>query len=210
MKILFFGDSITDAGRLREDSLYSSYLNFGCGYVAQVGGALLYENPSKYQIVNRGISGNKIAELYARISKDVWALKPDVVSILVGVNDVWHDDGSDEERYKKIYKAIIEETKQKLPNVKIMLLEPFVLEGEVVLSDYDKFKKVFNYASIVKEVAKEYDLPIVLLQQELLNMANKNEPKLYSYDGVHPTIAGASVIAKEWLKVFKKEIDKEN
>ena len=210
MKIVFFGDSITDAGRVREDSLYNSYLNFGCGYVAQVGGALLYENPAKYEIKNRGISGNKIADLYARIKRDVWALEPDVVSILVGVNDVWHDDGSSEERYKKIYKAIIEETKQNLPNAKIMLVEPFILDGEVVLNDYERFSKVYNYAKIVKEVAKEYNLPLVLLQQELLNQSSKFEPKLFAYDGVHPTIAGASIIAKEWLKVFKKEIDKEN
>ena len=86
MKILMFGDSITDAYRNRElDNDISSY---GHGYVKYVAGYLLCENPEKYEIINRGISGNRIVDLYARIKCDCWNLNPDFISILIGVNDV--------------------------------------------------------------------------------------------------------------------------
>ncbi len=209
MKILFLGDSITDAMRNREDAPLSKY---GCGYVRQIAGELLYENPIKYEIINRGISGERVVDLYARIKKDVWNFKPDVLNILVGVNEVWHEyffqNGVDLERYEKVYSMLIEDTLKVLPNVKIILCEPFVLPGLVPDKDWETFKGVYEYAKVVKKIAEKYNLPFVALQDKLSEYAAKfgNVPTIH--DGVHPDIAGATVIAKEWLKVFRNKIDK--
>ena len=81
---------------------------------------MLKDDPTKHEIFNRGISGNRVVDLYARIKSDVWNLKPDVLSILVGVNDVWHEldiaNGVDIERYERIYGMMLEETLERLPN----------------------------------------------------------------------------------------------
>ena len=213
MKILFFGDSITDAFRVRSEQVYHAYSMLGAGYVNQVAGALAYKNPAKYEFVNKGISGNRSVDLYERLNEDVLSCKPDVVSIYVGVNDVWHKQngkGIEISEFRKTYKMLIEEVLKNLPNAKIIIVEPFVLNGQETLGKDWLFKEVYEYAKVVKELASEYNFPFVSLQRAFNKRIKKYESKYFSVDGVHPTIAGASVIAKEWLKVFKKEIDKEN
>ena len=115
MKILFFGDSITDASRERETDF--GLKSYGFGYVRAIAGNLLLDNPNKYEIINRGIGGNRIVDLYARIKKDLWNEKPDFLNILIGVNDVWHEianqNGVDIVRFEKVYRTIIEETKER-------------------------------------------------------------------------------------------------
>lgn len=210
MKILFFGDSITDMGRKRdvEDGHVRSY---GDGYVFLLASKLISKDPLKYEIVNRGNGGNRIVDLYARIKSDVWNEKPDVLSILIGVNDVWHElgekpNGVELNRWENIYRLIIEETRERLPNIKIILCEPFVLHGIVTDANdrYNEFEKVKKYAEKVRELAKEYGLNFVALQEEFDKMAEKNSPEKYLYDGVHPAIAGATLIANEWYKVFSE------
>lgn len=209
MKILFLGDSITDAMRNREDAPLFKY---GQGYVRQVAGELLYENPQKYEIINRGVSGERVVDLYARVKKDVWNLQPDVLNILVGVNEVWHEhffqNGVDLERYEKVYCMLIEDTLKVLPNVKIIICEPFVLPGLVPDRDWEMFKGVYEYAKVARRVADKYNLPFVALQDKLNEYASKFGNELTLHDGVHPDVAGATVIAKEWLKVFRNKIDK--
>ncbi len=207
MKILFLGDSITDAHRDRNDGCLGK---FGFGFVRQIAGELLYENPEEYEIIDRGISGDRVVDLYARIKKDVWNFQPDVISILVGVNEVWHEffyqNGVDLERYEKVYSMMIEDTLKVLPNVKIMLCEPFILEGEVTNQDIEFFKTVYDYAKVVKKLAEKYRLPFISLQQKLTDYANAHSNQVTLADGVHPNIAGATLIAKEWLNTFRKEI----
>ena len=126
--ILFQGDSITDCGRSR-----TSRFSRGDGYATMVTGALSAQEPYKYTCYNRGISGNRVIDLYARIREDMINLKPDYISILVGVNDVWHEraykNGVDAEKFEMVYNLMLEELKRDLPNVKIMILEPFLLKG---------------------------------------------------------------------------------
>ena len=103
MRILFMGDSITDMYRSKEDDH-----NFGVGYALLVRASLGFEEPGKYDFFNRGISGNRIVDIYARMKSDIVELKPDVMSILVGVNDIWHDyssipNGVSVEKYFKVY-----------------------------------------------------------------------------------------------------------
>ena len=115
MKILFFGDSITDMGRSRECDKPSQIHSYGSGYPIFVASDLYRENPNAHEVFNRGISGHRIVDLYARIKKDVWNLKPDVLSILIGINDVWHEvsyqNGVEVERFEKVYRMIIEDSK---------------------------------------------------------------------------------------------------
>ena len=208
MKIVFFGDSITDACKIVEFKDYS----YGNGFLGFVAGNLLSENPLKYEILNKGISGNRTVDLYARIQKDVWEEKPDVLNILVGVNDLWHQiesqNGVKIARFGKVYRSMIEETLDILPNVKIILCEPFVLRGEATESEFEKFQEVREYAKIVKKLAKEFQLFYLPLQKLLDKKSEEFPPECWLWDGVHPTRAGAKIIADEWLSLFKKEIDK--
>lgn len=212
MKILFFGDSITDAIRSREyqGDMISPY-GIGPGYANSVASELVYSNADKYQIINTGISGNRVVDLYARIKIDCWNYTPDVISILIGTNDVWHNlfnnNGVEMDRYEKVYRTLIDDTKKALPNVKIILLEPFIQEGSATKEKYQDFLKVKEYAKVVKNIAKDYNLPFVELQKPLDDFAKKYGNDKTLIDGVHPAIGGAKVIANEWLKVFKSEVD---
>ena len=204
MKIVFFGDSITDMGRNRErDDVFG----MGEGYVFYVAGDIKRESLST-EVINRGISGNRIVDLYARIKYDVWNLQPDVLSILIGVNDVWHEignkNGVELDRFIKVYQMLIEDTLKVLPNVKIVLCEPFVLKGAATELNYDKFLQVKDYAKAVKAIAEKYNLGFVPLQEQFDKVAKDGNACDYLYDGVHPTIAGSTIIANEWLKGFEK------
>ncbi len=211
MRILFFGDSITDALRVRDyqDNVKAPY-GLGTGYVNAVASELVHSDPTRFEVINTGISGNRCVDLYARIKKECWNYQPDVISILVGVNEVWHEvfyqNGVSVERYERVYRMIIEDTLKTLPNVKIMLVEPFVQRGSVTEEHFEQFSKVSEYAGVVKKLAKEYQLSFVELQKPMDDYAEKFGAEKTLIDGVHPTIAGARVIANEWMKVFRREI----
>ena len=208
MKILFYGDSITDMGRNRECN--DRAFGYGVGYVNSIASTLKYENPEAYEIINRGIGGNRIVDLYARIKADVWNHKPDLISILIGVNDVWHElygeNGVELNRFEKVYRMLIEDTKAQLPNVKFILCEPFVLKGTATEEKYEGFCEVKKYAAVVKKLAAEYEIPFVALQDKFDEVAKVHGGAHYLYDGVHPDVAGGKLIAEEWLKVFRKEV----
>ena len=214
MKILFFGDSITDAGRNRDASSHMSTL--GYGFVRVIADRLQGAEPAKYEIVNRGIGGNRVVDLYARIKCDAWNLQPDVISILIGINDIWHEIGNQNgveiDRFENVYRMMLADTKKALPNTKIILCEPFVLEGtatsytEETPERYERFCQVYQYAEVVKNLAKEFNLPFLPLQEKLTQAAKKSKAEYYLADGVHPHVAGATLIADEWIKLFQEEI----
>lgn len=213
MKIVFYGDSITDMNRHRDDADGTVY-SYGVGYTNFVVGELTCEDPKKYECINRGISGNRIVDLYARVKIDVWNHKPDVLSILIGVNDVWHEisreNGVELPRWERIYRTLIEETKERLPNVKIMILEPFILEGSATDGEerWQRFLAVKEYAKVAKKIAEDYNLTFVPLQAKFDEAEAKFGGDYYTFDGVHPLAAGAKMISQEWLNAFKTEIDK--
>ena len=211
MKIVLFGDSITDAGKGLSDLL--PYYKYGFGYARDIASALRWKDCKKYEIINKGISGNKIVNLYERVQADVWNLHPDVLSILIGVNDVWHElgwnIGVDLKRYEKIYRALIEETKERLPQTKLILCEPFFLRGTATNEfGYEKFSVVKEYAQVVKRIANEYGAAFLPLQEKFNVLAEKIGAENCLSDGVHPTEIGAKLIAGEWLDLFYREIDK--
>lgn len=204
-KILFIGDSITDAGRNKTNG---SVVSMGQGYALMVSSELAYQNPGKYEFVNTGISGNRIVDVYSRIKVDCWNHNPDVLSILIGVNDVWHEFGSqngvDAERFEKMYRILIEDTKKAVNGIKIVILEPFVLCGEGTEEHYDEFRKeVEKRAEIARKIAEEYNLTFIPLQAAFDEAAQNSSPELWLRDGVHPTPAGHRLITEKWLNAFK-------
>ena len=201
--ILFQGDSITDACRLRDDDIY-----LGHGYPTLVKGEIGLDYPNEYNFLNRGISGNRIVDLYARIKYDLINLKPDVLSILIGINDVWHEinfqNGVDAEKFYKIYDMLIEEIKEALPEIKIMLLEPFVLKAKATEEAWDTFEcETKKRGEKVQDLAKKHNLVFVPLQEKFDEAAKLAPNDYWLYDGVHPTSCGHEIIKREWVKAFK-------
>lgn len=201
--ILFQGDSITDAGRAWDNDNI-----VGNGYPVLVKGTLGFECPGEYTFLNRGVSGSRVVDMYARIKSDIINLKPDVMSILIGVNDVWHEisrkDGVDAEKYFKIYSMLIEEVKAALPDIQIMILEPFVVKGAATDEAWDVFRtEVEKRAIKARMIAEKYDLVFIPLQVKF-DEALKLAPSEYWFrDGVHPNTEGHELIKREWLKAFK-------
>lgn len=204
MRILFQGDSITDAGRdIHNDA------GVGVGYPLLVKAALGFEYPEKYDFINRGNSGNRVIDVYARIKTDIINIKPDVMSILIGVNDVWHEfsdspNGIDAEKYFKIYSMLIEEVQQELPDLKIMIMEPFVLKAFATEGNWDTFSsEVKKRAVMAKKISEKYNLPFIELQKGLDELSENTENSYWLGDGVHPTPMGHEYIKNEWIKKFK-------
>lgn len=201
--ILFQGDSITDCQRIREDDC-----SLGQGYPNMIAGHLGYEQPGAYHVVNRGVNGDRVVDVYARCKRDLWNIEPDYVSFLIGVNDVWHEFGSangvDSVRYKMMYDMLISQTLERLPTVQIILMEPFVLHGSGIAQyDYEAFyNEVALRREVVHALSAVYKLPLVTLQAPFEAMAQKLTPENWLYDGVHPTAAGHGLIAARWMEVF--------
>ena len=209
-KILFMGDSITDASRDRTNDAY-----MGCGYATMAAGALGCEEPFAYEFVNRGISGNRIVDLHARIRKDMIHLKPDYISILIGINDVWHEytqqNGVSAEKFEVLYDMMIQELQRDIPGVKIMILEPFVLPGTKTRTEEDTPGRWEHFstetplrAAAAKRIAEKYNLVFVPLQEKF-DAVNVNAPDGYwLVDGVHPSAAGHMLIKEAWLEGFRR------
>lgn len=204
---LLQGDSITDAGRSRENDSAR-----GQGYPNLVAAELMYDYPGQFEIINRGISGNRVVDLYARLKKDFLNLKPDYLSILIGVNDVWHDyssepNGVPDERYRKVYDMLIEEIRAELPDVKIYILEPFVLRGAGTEEHWEEFdREVRLRAKSAKWIAEKHGLPFIELQNRFDEKCKVCEASYWLRDGVHPTAAGHELIARALLETVKKDI----
>ena len=204
MRILFQGDSITDASRD-----YSSDDRPGIGYALLIKAHLGLGNPGEYECFNRGVGGNRIVDLYARIKKDIINIKPDIMSILIGVNDVWHDfyedaNGVDADKFYKIYDMLIKEIKEALPKIKIMIMEPFALKGDATEANWDTFQKEVKLrAEMSEKIAEEHNLTFIPLQQGFDELAKKAPNAYWLSDGVHPTPMGHEYIKSKWLEAFK-------
>ena len=201
-RILFQGDSITDAGRARDANLAPN-TGLGVGYPGLIAATLLNRHPARgYQILNRGISGNRVVDLYARWKADALNLTPDLISILIGVNDTWHEFGSrngvEVDRYRTVYRMLLEWTRQVLPATRLVICEPFVLPVGAVNRDW--LPEIAARREICAELAQAFDAPLVSFQK-LFDEAVKEAPETYWLsDGVHPTLAGHMRMADYWLR----------
>jgi len=205
--ILFQGDSITDSGRNKEDTGFNTAGNLGTGYPLLAGAALLNKYEAlNLKIYNKGISGNKVFQLAERWDKDCIEIKPDILSILIGVNDIWHKlngnyDGTIE-IYRNDYTALLERTVKALPGVKLIVCEPFAVKGVKAVDDkwYPEF---YDYQKAAREIAKQFKATFIPFQS-IYDEAQKRAPGSYwTGDGVHPTLAGAQLMAKAWMKAIE-------
>ncbi len=205
--ILFQGDSITDAGR-KKDNLNPNEMNaFGGGYAMLAAGVLLNKFASKnIKIYNRGISGNRVPDLLNRWQADCIDLKPNIVSILIGVNDFWRtkDRGAinTPEQYKGQYKELLDKTLTALPNVKLIIGEPFGLKDVKHINDswYPEFPK---YQQAARDIAKEYKTAFIPYQDIFDKALKANTGAYWTTDGVHTSWAGANLMAESWLSQIK-------
>ena len=205
--ILFQGDSITDAGRDKEKELPNNPRSFGHGYAYLAASSLLNKLPeNNLTIYNRGISGNKVYQLAERWQKDCLDLKPDVLSILIGINDYWHFrngkyDGT-VEVYENDYRKLIQLTKEKLPNIKLVICQPFAVPNTRAV-DETWLAPVKTFQVAARKIATEFDA-IWVPFQEVFDEAVKHAPaKYWTGDGVHPDMPGAQLMAEAWLRAVE-------
>ena len=202
--ILFQGDSITDCRRDRENAGTVNDLHgLGAGYAMMVAAELLSGRPGDgLQFLNRGISGNRSVDLYARIKSDFINLHPTLASILIGVNDTWLEqrggNGVSVPKYERICRALLGEVRDALPEVKFVLCEPFVLHCGLVTDDW--IVEVNQRRAVVAQLAGEFRATLVPFQSLFDEAVEKAPPDYWALDGVHPTAAGHMLMAKCWLR----------
>lgn len=205
--VLFQGDSITDAGRSKTESKPNHPGALGSGYAFLASAELMGSYPEKsLKMYNRGISGNKVYQLADRWERDTINIQPNVLSILIGVNDFWHMmNGSYKgtlETYRNDYRNLLTLTKEKLPDVQLIIGEPFALKGTSVKPDW--FPLFHEYRGVAREIANEFNATFIPYQQ-IFDKALEVAPVSYWVpDGVHPSIAGAQLMAAALTQVFKK------
>ncbi len=197
--VLFQGDSITDAGRDR-----SNGADLGRGYALMAAGwfnALFPELGAKF--LNRGISGNRVKDLQARWQQDCVDLQPDWVSIYIGINDCWRrydrEDPTSVETFAAGYRDLLERTSQ-MTKAKIVMLEPFVLP---VPEDRKQWREDLDpKINIVRELAREFGAHLVPLDGLFAQASTKAPSADWAPDGVHPSPAGHTLIARAWLQAM--------
>lgn len=206
--ILLQGDSITDSGRSRDCDLYP-----GWGYSSMLSGQIGLNYPGKFKVLNRGVGSDRIVDLYARIKTDIINLKPDFLTILIGVNDAGHDfgdwpNGVSDEKFRKIYGMLMEEIKASLPNIKIYILEPFTLKGSCNEGNFEAFSaQVRLRAESARITAEKYGLTFVPLQKHFDALSQLCQNEQWLMDGIHPTPAGYAMITRELMQAMKKDLD---
>ena len=200
-RVLFQGDSITDAGR-RRDAAPSTIEGLGHGYAYLAGAALLSAHARDGWVVeNRGISGDKVTDLENRWEADALAREPDLLSILIGVNDTWHGmpggrGGVGLEAYEAAYRRILDRTREALPRTRLVLGEPFALRCGAVTADW--FPELDHRRAVVRRLAGDYDATLVPFQSVFDEAVDEAEPSYWAADGVHPTAAGHARMARAW------------
>lgn len=207
--ILFQGDSITDANR----SSNSNRNNLmGYGYAYFISQRLQDDHPAaKLRFYNHGISGNTITDLAVRWKEDTLDVKPDILSILIGVNDVMRfingDNNFSAANYQKEFIVLIERTREKLPDILLVLCEPFILPvGNVEESREVWHEQIQSRQEIVNKLARTYNALFVGLQEPFNQACNKAPADYWTWDGIHPMPAGHELIAKQWLSQVAKII----
>lgn len=200
MKILFIGDSITDDGRTYED-----FYNLGYGYPRYFKDMVrLNLQADDIEIINKGISGNRVCDLEARWQEDCLDIKPDLLSILIGINDTWRRfDSNDEtttQEFYDCYRRILTSFKEECPNAEILMIEPFVLPYPADRKDWrvDLDPKI----QAVRELAAEFADYYIALDGKMAEKAIKLSPEALAGDGVHPTDMGHLFIAQEIMNTL--------
>ncbi|MBQ6831966.1 MAG: SGNH/GDSL hydrolase family protein [Oscillospiraceae bacterium] len=202
IRLLFQGDSITDAGRSYEDPhlLGEGYVKYAAQYLHQA-----YPQV-EFEFINLGISGNQTKDLVARLDKDFVQIQPDIVSIMIGINDVWHhaEDRSwiPDEVFEQRYRMVLDAIRQM--GAKLMIIEPFLIPAEDKLFfREDLYKKI----EIVRKLAREYADVFMPTDGLLCAAFIGDDPLTFAADGVHPTAKGAEFIGRLYAQYLAPVID---
>jgi lysophospholipase L1-like esterase len=200
--VLFQGDSITDAGRDRENADPSAIHALGCGYASHTAAKLMHRHTDlRLNVYNRGVSADKVFQLADRWEDDCLAIKPDVLSILIGVNDHNHifsnGTGVTVADYERDYDSLLERTRAALPDVILIIGEPFLLiAGEF---DETRVQGIAPYREVARKTAEKFGAVWVPYQQAFNDALAIAPADYWAPDGVHPTPAGHMLMAKAWL-----------
>lgn len=197
-RILFQGDSITDGNRGRNAD--PNHI-MGHGYAFIIAARYGSQYPErKLTFLNRGVSGNTVADLTRRWEKDTAALKPDVLSILVGINDM--NKGVLAEAYEEAYDKLLADTVEALPNVRLVLCEPFALPVGRFKEGWEQRKaELAKRQASVEKLAAKYKAAVVHFQKVFDDACNRGPAEHWIWDGVHPTYSGHQLMADEWARV---------
>lgn len=197
-RIIFFGDSITEAAVKRG------------GYIVKLDSMLALQGKAEqYELLGAGVSGNKVYDLYLRMEEDVLAKDPDMVVIYIGVNDVWHKrtsgTGTDPDKFEKFYQAIINKLKAK--NITVILCTPATI-GEKTDFSNPLDGDLNEYSKIIRNIARKNSLSVVDLRKAFLDYGLKNNPDnktkdILTSDGVHLNARGNQFVADEMWKVIQ-------
>ncbi len=205
--ILFQGNSITDAGRSRMSIGPNSPEGMGHGYPRLIMDRIMESKTGQsLQFYNRGVSGDRIRDLAGRWSHDTLRLRPDLISILIGVNDTWNylylGMGSSPEDFQRIYRQLLDETRAELPNTALVLCEPFVLLAGEVTDDWDN--DISQRQRYIQELAEEFQTFYIPFQSALDKAVSEGvPPDQLLEDGVHPTVRGHRLLADFWLEAWR-------
>ena len=199
VKVVFFGDSITDSGRNKLDPD-----DLGVGYVKIAAGKLRLLYPdTEFRFLNRGVGGDRTAELLERVQRDVVDEKPDYVVLEVGINDVWCRFSRGEEvtpeAFRSNYLSLVETILA--TGAKLFLIQPYVLK----MADKQRFRPYLErFNEIIYEIAREKDVVLVPVDEIFMGVTQDIDPAQFSADGVHPTHRGCRYIADLLIKELKK------
>lgn len=205
---LFQGDSITDGNRCRNND-WNHVMGHGYQYI--IASKLWYDFPQKhFHFYNRGVSGNKVTDLEQRWDADAIALKPNLLSILIGINDLdaWMNDNTKftAADFEESYRNLLKQTIVALPAVQLVLCEPFILPVGKVKDKWNAYNdEMQKRQSIVKKIAAEYNAIFVPLQDAFNKALSKAPADYWIWDGIHPMPAGHELIAIEWLVQVRKK-----
>ena len=209
LTVLFQGDSITDGNRTRNND-WNHVMGHGYQYI--ISSKLWYDFPEKgLHFFNRGISGNKVTDLAARWQKDTLDIKPDVLSILIGINDVsaYLNGNADfaAAQYERDYRLLLQQTKEALPNTQFILCEPFILPVGKIKEKWNEYTlEIQKRQQVVKALSEEYNTIFVGFQEAFNKALSKAEADYWIWDGVHPMPAGHELMAKEWMRQVSKKL----
>jgi lysophospholipase L1-like esterase len=206
---LFQGDSITDGNRTRNTD-WNHVMGHGYQYI--IASKLWYEFPKKeFHFFNRGISGNKLTDLAERWKTDTLDVKPNVLSILIGINDtsafINGDKNFGAEQYEEQYRALLKQTKQQLASVQFILCEPFALPTGNVKNKWEEYSaEVQKRQRIVNQLAREFDAIFVPFQSAFNKALSRAPADYWIWDGIHPMPAGHELMAREWLQYVGRRL----
>ena len=211
MKILFQGDSLTDSGRDR--NVTEPNTSLGMGYVNLLASRIVCDNP-RAKVYNRGVSGNRICDMYARWIEDTLNIDFDILSVMNGINDIGFQlrmgRGADKDKFRFVYDRMLYEVKEKKPDAKIVIIEPFLVkkylgeDGGDIYNDWDLWHgQITERAGICKELAEKYNAIFVPLADEFDKLSTMYGPDIWSMDCIHPTAPGHEVIARKWMETCK-------